>query len=171
MVSFSQSHPSLNTLRSVLSSSTWYEYEKGRISQQTCYDRIGRELSINPVDIRRAIEESCASLRCDSGLVSFLRELKDSTGDALRIFAMSNISQPDYDALRSVGDMDWSIFDDIFTSFAAGARKPDLGFYRYALSQANLDPSRTYLSLTSPRTYSLRAPKDCMVSCIANPKS
>ncbi len=39
--------------------------------------------------------------------------------------------------------MDWSIFDDIFTSFAAGARKPDLGFYRYALSQANLDPSRT----------------------------
>ncbi|KAK0244716.1 HAD-like domain-containing protein [Armillaria nabsnona] len=133
----------VNTLRSVLSSSTWFEYEKGRISQQTCYDRIGRELSINPVDIRKAIEESCASLRCDSGLASFLREFKDSRGGTLRIFAMSNISQPDYDALRSVGDMDWSIFDGIFTSFAAGARKPDLGFYRYALSQANLDPSRT----------------------------
>ncbi len=133
----------LNTLRSVLSSSTWFEYEKGRISQQTCYDRIGRELSIRPVDIRKAIEESCTSLRCDSGLVSFLRELKDSRGGTLRIFAMSNISQPDYDALRSVGGMDWSIFDDIFTSFAAEARKPDLKFYRYALLQANLEPSRT----------------------------
>ncbi|PBK95944.1 HAD-like protein [Armillaria gallica] len=133
----------LNTLRSVLSSSTWFEYEKGRISQQTCYDRIGRELSISPVDIHKAIEESCASLRCDSGLVSFLRELKDSTGGTLRIFAMSNISQPDYDALRSVGDMDWSIFDGIFTSFAAGARKPDLKFYKYALLQVNLEPSRT----------------------------
>ncbi len=39
--------------------------------------------------------------------------------------------------------MDWSIFDDIFTSFAAEARKPDLKFYRYALLQANLEPSRT----------------------------
>ncbi|KAK0185517.1 HAD-like domain-containing protein [Armillaria mellea] len=133
----------VTTLRSVLSSSTWFEYEKGRISQQTCYDRIARELSISPVDIRKAIEESCASLRCDSGLVGFLRELKDSTGGVLRIFAMSNISQPDYDVLRSVGDMDWSIFDGIFTSFAAGARKPDLGFYRYVMSQANLEPSRT----------------------------
>ncbi len=57
---------------------------------------------------------------------------------------MSNISQPDYEALRSISsDMDWSIFDDIFTSFAAGRRKPELGFYRHTLSQASLDPSRT----------------------------
>ncbi|PBK62197.1 hypothetical protein ARMSODRAFT_980970 [Armillaria solidipes] len=101
----------VNTLRSVLSSSTWFEYEKGRISQQMCYDRVGRELSISPVDIRKAIEESCASLRCDSGL--------------------------------SIGDMDWPIFNGIFTSFVVGAHKPDLGFYRYVLSQANLEPSRT----------------------------
>ncbi|KAG7442307.1 HAD-like protein [Guyanagaster necrorhizus] len=134
----------LNTLRRVLSSSTWFEYEKGRISQQTCYDNIGRELSTSPMDIRKGIEGSCASLRCNLDLVSFFRELKDTTEGGLRIFAMSNISQPDYDALRSITvDMDWSIFDGIFTSFAAGTRKPELKFYRYALSQASLDPSRT----------------------------
>ncbi|KAK0460196.1 HAD-like domain-containing protein [Desarmillaria tabescens] len=134
----------LNTLRRVLSSSTWFEYEKGRISQQACYDSLGRELSISPIYVRKAIEESCASLRCNLDLVNFLRELKDSTGETLRIFGISNISQPDYDALRSIADnMDWSIFDGIFTSFAARTRKPELKFYRYALSQANLEPSRT----------------------------
>ncbi|KAK0201388.1 HAD-like domain-containing protein [Desarmillaria ectypa] len=135
---------SLNTLRRVLSSSTWFEYEKGRISQQACYDSIGRELSVSPVDVRNAIEESCASLQCNRDLVTFLRGLKDSAAGTLRIFAMSNISQPDYDALRSIAvDMDWSIFDGIFTSFAAGTRKPELKFYRYAIAKASLDPSRT----------------------------
>ncbi|KAK0438657.1 hypothetical protein EV421DRAFT_1738409 [Armillaria borealis] len=57
---------------------------------------------------------------------------------------MSNTSQPDYEALRRVSsDTDWSLFDDISTSFAAGRKKRDLGFYRYMLSQASLDPSQT----------------------------
>ncbi|SJL17011.1 uncharacterized protein ARMOST_20551 [Armillaria ostoyae] len=132
------------TLSEIFSSATWFEYEKGRVSQQTCYDRLGHELSLNPADVRKAIEDSCASLKWDKNLASFFRELKDANREALRIFAMSNISQPDYEALRSISsDMDWSIFDDIFTSFAAGRRKPELGFYRYTLSQASLDPSRT----------------------------
>ncbi|KAK0244731.1 HAD-like domain-containing protein [Armillaria nabsnona] len=132
------------TLREIFSSATWFEYEKGRVSQQTCYDRLGHELSLNPADVRKAIEDSCTSLKWDKNLASFFRELKDANREALRIFAMSNISQPDYEALRNISsDMDWSIFDGIFTSFAAGRRKPELGFYRHTLSQASLDPSRT----------------------------
>ncbi|KAG7442323.1 HAD-like protein [Guyanagaster necrorhizus] len=148
-VLFSWSPPTSNTippktLREIFSSATWFEYEKGRISQETCYDRLGHELSLNPADIHRVVEDSCASLKWDRNLANFFQELKDKNRGALHIFAMSNISQPDYDALRNISaDMDWSFFDGIFTSFAAGRRKPDLGFYRYTLSQANLDPSRT----------------------------
>lgn len=132
------------TLRDIFSSAIWFEYEKGRVSQQTCYDRLGRELSLNPADIHKALQDSCASLKWDKNLASFFRELKDANREAVRIFAMSNISQPDYEALRSISsDMDWSIFDGIFTSFAAGKRKPELGFYHYTLTQASLDPSRT----------------------------
>lgn len=148
-VLFTWSPPSSNaippkTLREIFSSATWFEYEKGRVSQQTCYDRLGHELSLNPSDIRKAMEDSCASLKWDKNLAGFFRELRDANREAVRIFAMSNISQPDYEVLRSISsDMDWSIFDGIFTSFAAGRRKPELGFYRYTLSQASLDPTRT----------------------------
>ncbi|KAK0185494.1 Haloacid dehalogenase-like hydrolase-domain-containing protein [Armillaria mellea] len=148
-VLFTWSPPSSNaippkTLREIFSSATWFEYEKGRVSQQICYDRLGHEFSLNPSDIRKAIEESCASLKWDKDLAGFFRELRDANREAVRIFAMSNISQPDYEVLRSISsDTDWSIFDGIFTSFAAGRRKPELGFYRYTLSQASLDPTRT----------------------------
>ncbi|SJL17034.1 uncharacterized protein ARMOST_20575 [Armillaria ostoyae] len=141
-----QSSRTLSTkyFRLIFSSSTWFEYEKGRISQEACYNHLGHELCLNPVNIRKACEERHASLRSNTNLVNFLRELKDSNQGALRIFAMSNLSQPDYEALRrDSSDVDWSLFDGIFTSFAAGRGKPDPGFYRYTLSQASLDPSRT----------------------------
>ncbi|KAG7442267.1 uncharacterized protein BT62DRAFT_922697 [Guyanagaster necrorhizus] len=113
------------------SSSTWLEYEKGRISQETCYARLGHEFSLDPVDIRKAAEDSCASLKWDTNLENFFHGLKDENRETMCVFAMFNISQPGYEALWSVSaDMNWSIFDSIFTSFAAGRRKPDLGFYR-----------------------------------------
>ncbi|KAK0244744.1 HAD-like domain-containing protein [Armillaria nabsnona] len=140
-----QSSHTLSTkhLRLIFSSSTWFEYEKGRISQEACYNRLGHELFLDPADIRKAGEELHASLRCNTNLAGFLRELKDSNEGALRIFAMSNISQPDYEALRrDLSDIDWSLFDGIFTTFEAGRRKPDPEFYRYTLSEAGLNPSR-----------------------------
>ncbi len=127
-----QSSHTLSTkrLRLIFSSSTWFEYETGRISQEACYNRLGHELFLDPADIRKAVEELHASLRCNTNLASFLREFKDSNQGALHIFAMSNISQH-YEALRrDSSGMDWSLFDGIFTSFAAGRRKPDPEFYR-----------------------------------------
>ncbi|PBK95957.1 hypothetical protein ARMGADRAFT_1163628 [Armillaria gallica] len=118
-----QSSHTLSTkhFRSIFSSSTWFEYETGRIAQVACYDRLGHGLSLDPADIRKAGGELHTSLRCNTNLASFLRELKDSNQGALRIFA----------------------FDGIFTSFEAGRRKSDPEFYRYTPSEASLDPSRT----------------------------
>ncbi|KAG7442272.1 uncharacterized protein BT62DRAFT_442952 [Guyanagaster necrorhizus] len=101
-------------------------------------------------------------------MASFFQELKDKNRGALHIFAMSNISQPDYEALRSISaDTNWSFFDDIFTSFLAGRRKPNLGFYRYTLSQATSIPLEPFSQTTSSRMHSLRVHRDYMASSTA----
>jgi FMN phosphatase YigB (HAD superfamily) len=55
---------------------------------------------------------------------------------------MSNISQPDFDAIR-MRTAAWDIFDKVFTSCAAGERKPHLGFYRHVLAETGSNPHST----------------------------
>ncbi|KAH7926721.1 HAD-like protein [Leucogyrophana mollusca] len=129
------------TLRKILSSPTWFDYERGRISQDDCYTRVGAEFFIEPAEIARAFEQARDSLQSNEDLISVIRELKARSNGKLRVFAMSNISQPDYEVLRTK-PADWSIFDEVFTSAAAGERKPNLGFYRLVLSKTGVDPRR-----------------------------
>lgn len=49
---------------------------------------------------------------------------------------MSNIGKEDFEDLES--KMDSSLFDRIFTSAAAGTRKPEMDFYSYVLNQISL---------------------------------
>lgn len=128
-------------LRKILSSSTWYEYERGQLDEVECYGRVGNEFSIHPEEVRRALDQARNSLDPNEDLISLIRELKD-LDPTLKVFAMSNISIPDYQFLRTKA-VDWSLFDRIFTSGAAGERKPNLGFYRYVLSETGCDPYRT----------------------------
>ncbi|RXW24997.1 hypothetical protein EST38_g879 [Candolleomyces aberdarensis] len=129
-------------LRSILSSPTWYEYERGRLSEQECYDRVGQDFDIVPSEIRKALDQARDSLVASHGLIQLIRELKEESKGALRVYAMSNISLPDWEVLKTK-PADWSIFDQIFTSGAAGERKPNLGFYRHVISATGVDPRTT----------------------------
>ncbi|OJA11699.1 hypothetical protein AZE42_02093 [Rhizopogon vesiculosus] len=129
-------------LHHILSSPTWTDYERGRMSQDECYARVGREFSVGPTEISRALEEARDSLQSNEDLISVIRHLKVRSGGMLHVFAMSNISAPDYEVLRTK-PADWSLFDDIFTSAGVGERKPNLGFYKAVLSRTGADPSRT----------------------------
>ena len=133
---------SSSTLKRILSTSTWFDFERGLLSQEVCYERVGAEFSLDPAEIRKAFDQARDSLQCNDALISLIRELKCQSGGQLRVYAMSNISSPDYDYLRTK-PADWSIFDRIFTSCAAGERKPNLGFYRQVIAQADVDPLRT----------------------------
>jgi FMN phosphatase YigB (HAD superfamily) len=132
---------SSRTLRRILSSPTWYEYERGLISQHVCYQRVGAEFSLDPAEVGKAFDQARDSLQCNEGMISLIRELKCQS-EGLRVFAMSNISLPDYGVLRTK-PADWSIFDKVFTSCSAGQRKPNLGFYKQVIADANIDPSTT----------------------------
>ncbi|KAJ7901877.1 Haloacid dehalogenase-like hydrolase-domain-containing protein [Mycena olivaceomarginata] len=131
---------SSKTLRQILSSPTWFEYERGKLSEDDCYAKVGSEFSLPPGEIRQAFIEARESLQSDDDLIALVRELKESN-NALRVFAMSNISLPDYQVLQTK-KADWDIFDRIFTSGEAGERKPHLGFYKHVISETKIDPRR-----------------------------
>ncbi|KAA1473914.1 HAD-like protein [Dentipellis sp. KUC8613] len=126
------------TLKNILSSPTWHKYECGRISQDHCYRLVGEQFSIDPQELAQAFEDARDSLQPDNDFIHFVRALKTESQGKLRVFAMSNISQPDYEVLRTK-PADWAIFDDIFTSAGAGMRKPNLSFYKHVLEKTGTD--------------------------------
>jgi FMN phosphatase YigB (HAD superfamily) len=123
------------TLQRILESPTWYKFEKGLLSQDACYARVGEEFGIPASEIAKAFQDARDSLAPNTQLITLIKKLKAQS--LLTVIAMSNISQPDYEYLRTK-PRDWSIFDHIYTSAAAGERKPNLGFYHHVISSAGI---------------------------------
>jgi len=123
------------TLRQILESPTWYEFERGLVSQDDCYARVGEQFNITASEIAKAFQVARGSLTANTQLITLIKELKAQS--LLTVVAMSNISQPDYEYLRSKPG-DWSIFDHVYTSAAAGERKPNLGFYQHVISSTGI---------------------------------
>lgn len=86
---------SSKTLRRILACPTWLDYERGRVSEQDCYDRVGAEFSISPSEVRKAFDEARDSLVASHSLIELIRELKEK--HHIKVFAMSNISLPDWE--------------------------------------------------------------------------
>ncbi|KAJ7579160.1 Haloacid dehalogenase-like hydrolase-domain-containing protein [Mycena floridula] len=127
-------------LKAIISSCTWFEYERGLIGQDVCYERLGTEFSISPSEIEQAFQQARDSLRSNDDLIALVKELKNDSH--LKVFAMSNISTEDFQILQTKS-ADWSVFDKIFTSGSVGERKPSLGFFRYVIAETRIDPHRT----------------------------
>ena len=130
------------TLRLILSCPTWHDYERGKLSEQECYDRVGAQFGFPPGEIRAAFDQARDSLVGSHNLIRTIRELKDISDSPLPIYAMSNISLPDWEVLKTK-PADWAIFDRVFTSGAAGARKPDPEFYQHVVAETGIDPTKT----------------------------
>jgi FMN phosphatase YigB (HAD superfamily) len=130
------------TLRAMLNSPTWFDYECGRLSEADCYATVSSEFNVSPEEVRQAFQDARDSLQANHDLIDLIRELKAQSNGGLRIYAMSNISLPDWEVLRTK-PADWSIFDEVFTSGAAGERKPNLGFYRHIITATGLQPRQT----------------------------
>ncbi|OBZ70946.1 Alpha-D-glucose-1-phosphate phosphatase YihX [Grifola frondosa] len=129
-------------LKDILSCTTWFEYERGRISQTDCYDRVGKEFSIDPSVVADAFQQARDSLQPNEDFLSLVRELKIQAHGQLRVFALSNISLPDYEYIIKL-PTDWSVFDKVFPSALIGERKPHLGAFRRVISELGIDPHTT----------------------------
>ncbi|KAH8110768.1 HAD-like protein [Phellopilus nigrolimitatus] len=129
-------------MKKILKSANWYEYEKGNITEQESYKLAASTYDLDLTEVARAFQAVRDSLRGNPVLFSFIRELKEQYG--IHVFAMSNISAPDYEVLREKATAEeWALFERVFTSAAAHERKPNLGFYKYVLEETGVDPLRT----------------------------
>ncbi|KAL7621715.1 hypothetical protein AAE478_009042 [Parahypoxylon ruwenzoriense] len=125
---------SARKLREILSTPVWYSYERGEITRDACYELSARQFSLPASEIAEAFAQARESLRPDHAIISFIRELKRDP--AIQVYAMSNVGKEDFEELAT--KMDRALFDRVFTSAAAGMRKPELGFYRYILDHIKL---------------------------------
>lgn len=127
------------TLKLIVSSPPWVDYECGRITQEVCYEQVGERFALPPSEVAEAFSQAQDSLQSNDTMISLVHELKKSSNGALRVYAMSNISKPDYSVLAKK-PADWSVFDQVFTSGHAGMRKPGLPFYRHVLEATHTAP-------------------------------
>ncbi|KAI9641787.1 hypothetical protein NHQ30_009646 [Ciborinia camelliae] len=125
---------SARTLRDILSTPIWCSFERGEITRDDCYQQSAQQFSLSVSEIADAFAQARQSLQSDQTLVSFIQELRRDP--AIRVYAMSNVGKEDFEELAT--KMDWRLFDRVFTSAAAGMRKPEIGFYQRVLDQIGL---------------------------------
>ncbi|KAH9858496.1 phosphatase yihX [Lenzites betulinus] len=127
-------------LRDIMNGPTWHDYERGQLSQTECFERLGREFAVEPSTIDEAFRQARESLRPNEELLALVRGLKARFDGRLRVFALSNISLPDYEFILQL-PTDWSIFDKVFASAVLGERKPDLVAYEKVVEDTGIDPA------------------------------
>ena len=127
-------------LRRMLVSPTWAKFECGRISEDECYQSIASQLAVDVHKLATTLEASRETLRFNSELFSFIDGVKKRYG--LAVYAMSNISAPDFAYIRSK-EAQWDVFDGIYTSCQMQERKPDMAFYQKVVAHGNIDPTRS----------------------------
>lgn len=124
-----------------MQSPTWGQFECGGIGEDEAVTSIGEELSLDHKLIQEGLTQCRGTLHVDHELISQLAELKEEINGHLKVYAMTNISRDDFARLKAIL-ADWSLFDGEFTSFEAGMRKPELGYYQHVLDCIVLhDPS------------------------------
>lgn len=126
-------------LKEFRNSPTWYEYNCGKIGQEECFERLATQGGVSAADVTSAFQLARDSQAQNDHVVAAIRELR-AAHPHLRVYAMSNISQPDWEILRAKA-FDWDIFDRVFTSCEAGMCKPELRFYRHVLKATETAPS------------------------------
>jgi FMN phosphatase YigB (HAD superfamily) len=112
-LSATQSLPA-KTLGSILRSVHWLEYEKGNLTEDEVYSFVAQKFSVPAVDIKSSLEAARNTLQVNPKILEVIRELKES---GLAIYAMSNISAPDWKFVSAKCTAEeWALFDHIFTS-------------------------------------------------------
>ena len=102
------------TLKNILRSFHWFEYEKGNLTEEEAYSLVAQEFSVAVTDIKVTLEAARNSLQSSPKILEVIRELRAC---GLAIYAMSNISAPDWAALSTKATPEeWALFDQIFIS-------------------------------------------------------
>ncbi|EIT75023.1 hypothetical protein AO1008_07754 [Aspergillus oryzae 100-8] len=129
---------SAQIFKRMLTSQTWSDYERGDLSENGCYQRLAEDFGIDSADIAHTVRQARESLVTDTAIMNIISEIR-ARANHIAIFAMSNISQPDYAALL-LDHRGMCSFDRVFPSGCYGTRKPELSFYNKVLREIDTPP-------------------------------
>lgn len=129
-------------LKEFMLSPIWYQYNCGLIGESECYTKLAQHFSLEASQIAEAFSQARATLVEEEALVAALRSIRATYEGCLCIYAMSNISYPDWDFVRKK-PFDWAVFDRVFTSCEAAMCKPELRFYNHVLEATKTIPEET----------------------------
>ena len=101
-------------LQNILRSFHWFEYEKGKLEENEVYSLVAQEFNVARSDVENAFQAARDSLKSNPKMLEVICELKKA---GLSIYAMSNISAPDWEVLTTKATVEeWALFDHTFTS-------------------------------------------------------
>jgi FMN phosphatase YigB (HAD superfamily) len=124
--------------KKMLTSPTWSDYERGKLSEESCCERLAEQFDVDSSEIARSVRKAQQSLITDAAIVSLISEIRALAGH-IAIYAMSNISAPAYAAVLQT-QPEMGIFDGVFPSGCYGTRKPELLFYKKVLQEIAVPP-------------------------------
>lgn len=122
----------------ILRTTTWFDYERGDLSQMECYEQAAKQMGVPAQDIASAVRSAQQTLTFHPDIVDIIRKFKPGR----KVYAMANMSAPDWSIVQTLFS-NWDIFDGLFISAEMGIRKPDFGFYRHVVEHTGADVSRT----------------------------
>ncbi|RAK81491.1 HAD family hydrolase [Aspergillus fijiensis CBS 313.89] len=125
-------------LRQIMSSEIWFEYECGRYSEEECYAKLVERLSISAADMASTMEQARQSLELNHAVLQLVSEIR-KRNPGLKVYGMTNTPHAEQDCVNRIVDS-YPVFDHVYLSGVVGMRKPDLGFYRFVLTEAGLRP-------------------------------
>lgn len=128
-------------LKFVFDSPGWHEQECGRLNRQQCFDNVSKKYNLKKEDLEEALKQAVDSLTAKDDMISTIRSLKEADPE-LRVYAMSNISATDFEAVKPMVD-GWNIFDGLYSSAYAGTRKPEFAFFHHVFDSVSLVPEET----------------------------
>ncbi|KAL3485495.1 HAD-like protein [Aspergillus germanicus] len=155
------------TLGRIMSTSTWMDYEIGKLDDDECFNALADRFGFKAGDLTSMIHTLRETTTYDTEMLSTFKALKQTLGAFVEIALVSNISYKDYEALRKIFDAEfWSTFDHIFTSSMLGVRKPSPRFYLHVLRALRAAPQSTFLvddrqeNVLSARSLGMRGTAD-----------
>ncbi|KAF7932968.1 uncharacterized protein EAE97_008735 [Botrytis byssoidea] len=80
---------SILTLRRLFSTYTWMRYECGELGETQCCEMLGKRFGLSPSTIAKIISEARDTLKCDTAVISWIRELMNETHGSLKFIALS----------------------------------------------------------------------------------
>ncbi|EJD42963.1 HAD-like protein [Auricularia subglabra TFB-10046 SS5] len=127
------------TLHAILRSSAWEDFERGQTTAETCYALAAKMFGLDAAAVRGAFTAAAESVCLNEPLVAFVRILKRQHN--LTVYAMTNVGLEHAEAVMPPSLAD-ALFDRVFTSCDAGARKPERAFFEHVLGEIAVDPGK-----------------------------